>query len=113
MIIIVFTGEDDIDNTPESCPSHAEATELHAEGTNGAGPPKQAAKKSKHPVCTSTKVCCWAIIVCVWVTSTMLCAGPKESLKQTEPPSIPVAKLFPKGIFPEGERQPYTEEYAT
>ncbi|CAK0749467.1 Methionine aminopeptidase 2B [Coccomyxa viridis] len=31
-------------------------------------------------------------------------------LKQTSPPSIPVASLFPSGIYPEGERQPYTDD---
>ena len=53
------------------------------------------------------------LIVCLCLTYQVLSVGPKESMKQTEPPSIPVAKLFPDGIFPEGERQPYTEEYAT
>ncbi|EIE25282.1 peptidase M24A, methionine aminopeptidase [Coccomyxa subellipsoidea C-169] len=33
--------------------------------------------------------------------------GPK---KQTEPPSIPVADLFPSKIFPEGERQSYNND---
>lgn len=33
--------------------------------------------------------------------------GPKQ---QTDPPSIPVAQLFPQGIFPEGERQSYSNE---
>ena len=44
--------------------------------------------------------------------SSSFSAGSKEPLKQTEPPSIPVASLFPSGVFPEGERQSYTEEYA-
>lgn len=29
---------------------------------------------------------------------------------QTDPPSVPVRLLFPGGVFPEGERQSYTEE---
>lgn len=36
--------------------------------------------------------------------------GPKQ---QTDPPSIPVAQLFPQGIFPEGERQSYNNEYVS
>ncbi|BDA41560.1 Methionine aminopeptidase 2 [Coccomyxa sp. Obi] len=33
--------------------------------------------------------------------------GPKQ---QTDPPSIPVAQLFPQGVFPEGERQSYSND---
>lgn len=33
--------------------------------------------------------------------------------QQTDPPSIPIAELFPKGIFPEGERQSYSNEYVS
>ncbi|KAK9908762.1 hypothetical protein WJX75_002501 [Coccomyxa subellipsoidea] len=33
--------------------------------------------------------------------------GPKQ---QTEPPSIPVAELFPRFIYPEGERQSYNND---
>lgn len=36
--------------------------------------------------------------------------GPKQ---QTDPPSIPVSHLFPQGIFPEGERQSYSNEYVS
>ena len=31
-------------------------------------------------------------------------------LVQTEPPSVPVASMFPSGIFPEGELQDYKDE---
>lgn len=36
----------------------------------------------------------------------------KESTKkvQTDPPEVPVAELFPRGIFPEGEWQSYQNE---
>lgn len=34
----------------------------------------------------------------------------KKSLKQTEPPSITVKRLFPDGVYPEGEWQPYKHE---
>ncbi|KAF3788939.1 Methionine aminopeptidase 2A [Nymphaea thermarum] len=34
----------------------------------------------------------------------------KEPLEQTDPPSIPVADLFPSGDFPEGEIQQYKDE---
>jgi hypothetical protein len=30
---------------------------------------------------------------------------------QTEPPTIPVATLFPNGLYPIGELQDYKEEY--
>lgn len=40
----------------------------------------------------------------------MPCAGKAGPRKQTDPPSIPVADLFPSGVFPEGERQPYSQE---
>jgi len=38
------------------------------------------------------------------------CLAGKKALKQTEPPSIPLAALFPDGVFPEGEWQPYKNE---
>jgi hypothetical protein len=34
----------------------------------------------------------------------------KKSLKQTDPPSITVKRLFPDGVFPEGEWQPYAQK---
>lgn len=34
----------------------------------------------------------------------------KKGLKQTEPPSVPVAKFFADGIFPEGEWQSYKDD---
>lgn len=34
----------------------------------------------------------------------------KEPLEQTDPPSIPVADLFPSGDFPEGETQQYKDD---
>ncbi len=37
-------------------------------------------------------------------------AGKKKTLQQTEPPTVPVSDLFPDGIYPEGERQSYTEK---
>ena len=37
----------------------------------------------------------------------------KPATQQTEPPSIPVAAFFPNGMYPEGERQPYKDEYGT
>ena len=40
-------------------------------------------------------------------------ADAQAPLKQTSPPSIPVASLFPGGIYPEGERQPFTDEYVS
>lgn len=36
----------------------------------------------------------------------------KKKKVQTDPPSIPVAELFPEGDFPEGEWQSYKDEYA-
>ena len=36
----------------------------------------------------------------------------KKGPVQTEPPSIPVSKFYPDGIFPEGKWQSYTEECA-
>ena len=55
MMAIVLTGEEDSGDAPESCSSHTEALELHAEGTNGAGPPEKTAKKSKHLTCISAR----------------------------------------------------------
>ena len=37
-------------------------------------------------------------------------AGKKKVTEQTRPPTVPVADLFPSGVFPEGERQSYGEE---
>jgi len=34
----------------------------------------------------------------------------KKKLKQTEPPSIPLTRLFPDGIYPEGEWQSYKDD---
>ena len=34
----------------------------------------------------------------------------KELQEQTDPPSIPIVKLFPSGEFPEGETQQYKDE---
>jgi methionyl aminopeptidase len=36
----------------------------------------------------------------------------KKALKQTDPPSITVKRLFPDGAYPEGEWQPYKQECA-
>ena len=32
-------------------------------------------------------------------------------LKQTEPPTIGITKLFPDGVYPEGELQEYKDEW--
>jgi hypothetical protein len=37
----------------------------------------------------------------------------KKGVKQTEPPSIPIAKFFPDGRYPEGEWQSYNDEYGS
>lgn len=34
----------------------------------------------------------------------------KKGLKQTEPPSIPLARFFPDDVYPEGEWQSYRDE---
>lgn len=34
----------------------------------------------------------------------------KETKEQTDPPTIPIADLFPQGNFPEGEIQQYKDE---
>lgn len=34
----------------------------------------------------------------------------KKAPKQTEPPSITVKRLFPDGVYPRGEWQPYKQE---
>ncbi|KAF9084104.1 Methionine aminopeptidase 2 [Mortierella sp. AD031] len=34
----------------------------------------------------------------------------KKKVTQTEPPTIPITKMFPSKIYPEGERQEYNEE---
>lgn len=39
------------------------------------------------------------------------CRKKKEPPQQTDPPSIPVAELYPSGEFPEGEIQQYKDEY--
>jgi len=36
----------------------------------------------------------------------------KKGLKQTEPPSVPIDRFFPTGVFPEGEWQSYKDECA-
>lgn len=36
----------------------------------------------------------------------------KKGLKQTEPPSVPIAKFFPDGRYPEGEWQSYNNRHA-
>lgn len=35
----------------------------------------------------------------------------KKGLKQTEPPTVPLAKFFPNGRYPEGEWQSYNDRY--
>ena len=35
----------------------------------------------------------------------------KKKLEQSDPPRIGLSKLFPTGIYPEGEIQPYKDEY--
>lgn len=34
----------------------------------------------------------------------------KKGPKQTDPPSVPIARFFPDGIYPEGEWQSYNDE---
>lgn len=34
----------------------------------------------------------------------------KKGLKQTEPPTVTVKRLYPDGVYPEGEWQPYKQE---
>ena len=35
----------------------------------------------------------------------------KSPKTQTEPPTVPVSKLFSNGVFPEGETHEYRDEY--
>jgi hypothetical protein len=35
----------------------------------------------------------------------------KKKLEQTDPPRLGLSKFFPDGIYPEGEIQPYKDEY--
>ena len=35
----------------------------------------------------------------------------KKKLEQTDPPRIGISKFFPDGIYPEGEIQPYKDEW--
>eukprot|EP00892_Ulva_mutabilis_P001534 jgi/Ulvmu1/11381/UM075_0043.1 len=34
----------------------------------------------------------------------------KKGLKQTEPPTVPLARFFPEGVYPEGEWQSYNDD---
>lgn len=34
----------------------------------------------------------------------------KKGVKQTEPPTVPLARFFPDGVYPEGEWQSYNDE---
>jgi methionyl aminopeptidase len=43
-------------------------------------------------------------------SSTHSAAKPDTSLVQTDPPSIPVSKFYPNGIYPEGEMHEYKNE---
>jgi len=36
----------------------------------------------------------------------------KKKAEQTDPPRVGLSKLFPSGIYSEGELQPYKDEYA-
>lgn len=45
----MLAGEEDVGHMPESCPRPVEALGVHAEGTNGAEPPKKTAKRGKRP----------------------------------------------------------------
>ena len=49
-------------------------------------------------------------IACKWAQADNGLFGSGGKTKQTEPPSIAVADLFPSGVYPEGERQSYAEE---
>jgi len=35
----------------------------------------------------------------------------KKKIEQTDPPRVGLSKFFPSGIYPEGEIQPYKDEY--
>ena len=35
----------------------------------------------------------------------------KKKLEQSDPPRVGLSKLFPTGVYPEGELQPYKDEY--
>lgn len=35
----------------------------------------------------------------------------KKKLEQSDPPRVGLSKLFPTGVYPEGEIQPYKDEY--
>jgi hypothetical protein len=35
----------------------------------------------------------------------------KKKVEQSDPPRVGLSKLFPSGIYPEGELQPYKDEY--
>ena len=37
----------------------------------------------------------------------------KKKLEQSDPPRVGLSKLFPTGVYPEGEIQPYKNEYVT
>lgn len=36
----------------------------------------------------------------------------KKKPEQTDPPRIALSKFYPDGVYPEGEIQPYKDEYA-
>ena len=116
----VVTGEEEDGGAPNCQNDGAEAKAVADKHTHGAGVLKSTkAKKgiSPRPVLVAHVVQniylrlqsslapllrdeCWY-------------ADAQAPLKQTSPPSIPVASLFPSGIYPEGERQPYTDEYVS
>lgn len=37
----------------------------------------------------------------------------KKKLEQSDPPRVGLSKLFPSGVYPEGEIQPYKDEYVS
>lgn len=113
------TGEDEKGETPGCEPREAEANGVHTQHTNSVDAPKGVkAKKGEKLACHSVD-CALTISFqyvqgphAITLDELASCAGSKQPLKQTDPPSIPVASLFPSGVFPEGERQSYTDEYA-
>jgi methionyl aminopeptidase len=38
-------------------------------------------------------------------------AGSSAAMQQTEPPTVPVSKIYVNQVFPEGEIQQYKDEY--
>nr|KAJ3420887.1 Methionine aminopeptidase 2B [Polyrhizophydium stewartii] len=100
-------GASDDDDDDDDEPA---ATEPGAEGAAGAAKKKKKKSKKKKKPAAAAADGASADGAPASSSGGPAAAKHANGTKQTDPPSVPVAKFFPSGVFPEGEIQTYKDD---